>query len=58
MLVWADDGMEGVIRSVEGVMSVLKDYPTQYSVRYDRRYDLETLKDMITYAILEASREK
>lgn len=53
-VVWADAGMEKVIREVSGVVAVYsgQPYETKYDVFIDPRYELEFIKREIEAAIL------
>lgn len=52
--VYADPGMEEIIRKVEGVVNVLDIFATQYYVHLDVRYDREYVKQEIIAAIKTA----
>ena len=51
---WADAGMENVIKGVAGVVAVYSNQPyaTKYEVFTDPRYDMEFVKREIEAAIL------
>jgi len=51
-IVWADPGLEEVIKSVPGITNVYNNCsPTEYTVFYDPRYDHEWLRAEIEAVI-------
>ena len=55
--IWADPGMEDVIKAVSGVTKTFNhnDEPTEYTAFIDHRYDIEHVAKEIEAAILCAS---
>ena len=58
LTVWADKGMEEIIKSVPGVVFCYGFHDVQYSVTLDPRYDPEYVKAEIEAAILCAGGDK
>lgn len=51
-IVWADRGVDNIIRAVAGVYSVSHFDGTEYFVKIDKRYDMKYVQDEVKAAIL------